>query len=270
MNLRTTIATLLLAALLGGAAQAAMLTHMTGVNSETSEWFEADGTWALTLAATCYEGFGYVEATVFNEAREQVGVVTVMGEGIQRGVFEGAPGKYFVEIYTSYWHVYNWELLVETGEGSAYEVGAPLLTVSHAEHGQAQADAAAAAEVLAAASTEPIDIWDGVYTLAQASRGLTAFETNCAICHGSDLVSADGYAPDLTGFMFTSRWYGVTVANRFERIQTTMPLGNPGSLDDQDVVDILAHIFHLNKFPAGDAELEPGPTLERIVIGPKD
>jgi S-disulfanyl-L-cysteine oxidoreductase SoxD len=267
MRLRTTMATLLLTALLGAGAHAATLTHLTGVNSETSEWFEADGTWALTLAATCYEGFGYVEATVFNENAEQVGVVTVMGEGIERGVFEAAPGRYYIEVYTSYWHVYNWELLVEEGTGGDYAVGSPLLTVSHADHEQAQADAA---EVLASEDSGPIDIWDGIFTPEQARRGLTAFETNCAVCHGSDLVSADGYAPDLTGFMFTSRWYGVSVADRFERILTTMPLGNPGSLDDGDVVDILAHIFNVNKFPAGDAELEPGPHLERIVIGPKD
>ncbi len=270
MRLRASIATLLLTAFLSGAVHAAPITHLTGVNEATSEWFETDGTWALTLAAYCYEGFGFVEATVFNEAMEEVGVVTVLGEGIGRSVFEGAPGKYFVEVYTSFWHVYNWEVLVESGEGSEYAIGAPLLTVSHAEHVHASAEAAAAAEVLASEATESVDIWDGIFTVEQARRGLTEYETNCAVCHGSDLVSADGYAPDLTGFMFTSRWYGVSVADRFERIQTTMPLGNPGSLTDQEVVDILAHILSLNKFPAGENELAPGPGLGSIIIEPQD
>jgi len=264
--------TWLLAAVLYGTVQAAPLAHLTGVNSESGQWFEAEGTWALTLAAYCYEGFGFVSATVFDENLAELGVVTVLGEGVQRSVFETPPGKYYIEVYTSYWHVYNWEVLAEEGEGSDYAVGTALFVVSHADHERAVADRAdaAAAELLASATTEPLDIWDGIFTAAQVQRGLTAYETNCALCHGSDLVSADGYAPDMTGFMFTSRWYGVSVADRFDRIQSTMPQGNPGSLDDQDVADILAYILSSNRFPAGDVELEAGEHLDQIIIGPKD
>ena len=89
---------LIVLSLLVGAVHAAPLIHLTGVNEAESEWFEAEGTWALTLAAYCSEGFGYVEATVFDEDDRLVGVVTVMGEGVERGVFEGQPGRYYVEI----------------------------------------------------------------------------------------------------------------------------------------------------------------------------
>jgi S-disulfanyl-L-cysteine oxidoreductase SoxD len=265
-NLMTSL--LVLAVALFGAAHGTVLTHLTGVNSADSEWFEAEGTWALTLAAYCSEGFGFVEATVFDEDDRQVGVVTVMGEGIQRGVFEGQPGRYYVEVYTSYQNVYDWELLVEDGEGSPYEERVDLLAVSHAEseaaeHGEADHDHGEPIAV-------PDSIWDGVFTAEQAARGRQVYEMNCSACHGTELVSEDGYAPDLSGFRFTSNWHGKTLAERFEKIQTTMPLGRGGTLQAQEVVDILAHILNFNKYTAGEDELVPGPHLEQILIEPQE
>lgn len=251
-----------------GAVHAAPLAHLTGVNSADSEWFEAEGTWALTLAAYCSEGFGYVEATVFDANDRQIGVVTVMGEGVERGVFVGQPGRYYVEVYTSYQNVYDWELLVEDGEGSPYAVGAALYVVSHAEN--EAAEHAGEGHGHGEPITVPESIWDGVFTAEQAARGRQVYELQCSACHGTELVSEDGYAPDLTGFRFTSTWHGQTLAERFERIQTTMPLGRGGTLRAQEVVDILAHILNTNRYPAGEDELLPGPHLEQILIEPSE
>lgn len=262
---RTTILILLLAAVGAHASESpdTTLAHVHGVNVGASELFEASGTWSVTLAAYCYEGFGNVEATVFDDSHEVVAVVTVMGEGIEREVLETEAGRFYVVVQPSYWHVYNWELLVESGEGRDVSVGSALRVVSHADHHAAEGDASANA------AAEPDSIWDGVFTLEQAQRGQATYQRHCAACHGFELISEDGYAPDMTGFIFTSRWHGTTVLNRFERMRTTMPVGNPGGLTEQEYADIIAYVLSFNDYPAGDGELLPGPHLERILIEPR-
>jgi S-disulfanyl-L-cysteine oxidoreductase SoxD len=250
-------------------AQETPLTHLRGVNDAVTETFavEAEGPWALTLAAFCSEGFGYVEATAFTEDGERIGVVTVMGEGIERTVVTAPAGRYYVEVYASYKNVYDWELLVEEGEGRPYAIGQPLYAVSHQEHQDAEAhgDDHEHGEPVAV----PESIWDGVFTAEQAQRGGQLFEFQCAACHGSELVSADGYAPDLVGFRFNGMWHGKTLGERFETIQTTMPLGKAGSLSADEVVDIIAFILSYNDYPAGDTPLAAGQHLEQIEVTPR-
>src|SRR5262245_16660956 len=53
-------------------------------------------------------------------------------------------------------------------------------------------------------------VFDGVYTDAQADRGKTAYEKDCAFCHLEDL-SGQGFAPGLVEDMFKSRWADGTV-----------------------------------------------------------
>src|SRR3954468_14529659 len=56
---------------------------------------------------------------------------------------------------------------------------------------------------------------DGVFTEEQANRGATAYNTNCAGCHGSTLRSTDREVPNLTGDSF-KRWFGRTLGEKFE------------------------------------------------------
>ena len=86
-------------------------------------------------------------------------------------------------------------------------------------------------------------LWSGVYTAAQAKRGNDAYQASCSGCHGGDLHATDAEAPDLTGPAFLTRWNGKTLAERFERIRDTMPLGNANSLGDKIYMDILATEF---------------------------
>ena len=53
----------------------------------------------------------------------------------------------------------------------------------------------------------------------------------------------------------------------FDQIRTTMPEDNPGSLERQQYIDVVAYIFSLNAFPAGENEL-PGDDdgLKKIKI----
>ena len=100
-------------------------------------------------------------------------------------------------------------------------------------------------------------IWSGVFTAAQAKRGNDAYQASCSGCHGSDLHATDAEAVDLTGPAFRVKWNGKTLAERFETIRDTMPLGNGNSLGDKTYIDILAFILQSNDFPPGNQELVP-------------
>lgn len=106
----------------------------------------------------------------------------------------------------------------------------------------------------------------GVFTTEQAKNGERAYEAQCATCHGSDLLSTDVEAPDLTARAFKLGWNGKTIANRFEQIRKTMPPGTT-RLDDQTYLDIVTYILQFNGIPAGNQKLVPDISiLEKIVI----
>jgi len=111
-------------------------------------------------------------------------------------------------------------------------------------------------EVLTAqtAPATPHSLWDGVFTQDQAKRGEAAYVEKCARCHGADLHSGDA-APPLVGTEFLSNWNQKTVGDLFDRVRTTMPSDKPGSLNRQQVADILAYVLNENKFPTGKDEL---------------
>jgi cytochrome c553 len=109
----------------------------------------------------------------------------------------------------------------------------------------------------------------GVFTAEQAKNGERAYQARCASCHGSDLHSTDPEAPDLTEGIFKFGWKEKSLADIFEQIRGTMPMGNPGSLDDQTYIDILAYILQFNGAPAGNQKLEPNlAVLRQIVVEP--
>lgn len=74
-------------------------------------------------------------------------------------------------------------------------------------------------------------------------------------------------APPLAGGEFLSNWSGLTVNELFDRIRNTMPLAKPKSLSRQINADILAYIFAVNRFPAGQDELPTnGESLKQIRV----
>jgi len=103
-------------------------------------------------------------------------------------------------------------------------------------------------------------VWDGVYSADQAKRGETAYRQNCALCHGLQLTGTEN-APGLLGDDFLKLWYGKSVADLTKQVQEKMPKDSPGILKPQQTVDILAHMFAVNKFPAGADELPNTPAV---------
>ena len=97
-----------------------------------------------------------------------------------------------------------------------------------------------------AGSSAGSSVLDGVFTRSQASRGERIFRQVCAACHAIN---------EFTGGRFRVRWAGRTAGEMFDFVSTTMPEGNPGSLDPEQYADVLAHILSENGYPSGDDEL---------------
>jgi alcohol dehydrogenase (cytochrome c) len=107
-------------------------------------------------------------------------------------------------------------------------------------------------------------VWQGVYTTAQSERGKSVYQQSCGQCHGETLGGDIG--PTLVG-PFWAIWEGRTAAELYKVIRTTMPADAPESLKPQEYADLIAYLFNVNTFPAGEKELPAEPAeLERITI----
>ena len=118
-------------------------------------------------------------------------------------------------------------------------------------------------------------VWDGVFTEAQATRGQALYTGACAFCHGRRLNGAPDdpdmrSTPPLARARFVRVWEGRSLATLFAYTRATMPEDNPGSLTDQENIDVIAYLLSVGGMPAGDDELQADPRrLARVVIGPR-
>jgi quinoprotein glucose dehydrogenase len=109
----------------------------------------------------------------------------------------------------------------------------------------------------AQASTATATIWSGVYSSAQAKRGLLEYARSCEHCHGSNLIgNPTDEVPSLVadGFMF--HWKGRTVQDLYARLSKSMPSDAPGSLDAGTYLDLVAYLLEANGFPSGQQDLD--------------
>ena len=104
---------------------------------------------------------------------------------------------------------------------------------------------------------------DGVYTDAQAMRGKAIFDMRCALCHGDRLEGAAG--PPLAGDVFLGPRDSQPLSDVFDKINATMPADTPGTLEPQQVADLVAFMLQANKFPAGRTELAPAAALVKQI-----
>jgi mono/diheme cytochrome c family protein len=122
----------------------------------------------------------------------------------------------------------------------------------------------AAAFLALGQAASPKSVWDGVYSKEQAARGQAKYAQACSNCHQADLSGSD-QAPALSGGDFIDRWNDQSVVDLADRIRTSMPLDDVGSLNVQLSADLTAYLLQANNFPAGDKEL-PGDRSEMRVI----
>lgn len=112
-------------------------------------------------------------------------------------------------------------------------------------------------------------IWDGVYSEAQAQRGDAIYQEHCAGCHGPELVSSDPDYPNLTAPQFRWNWGKKSLAERLQRVKSSMPPTAKDSLPAQDYLDVITFILKVNGYPAGDADIKADSSdLPTIIVDP--
>jgi ankyrin repeat protein/mono/diheme cytochrome c family protein len=105
------------------------------------------------------------------------------------------------------------------------------------------------------ASTK-LNLWEGVYSTAQADRGKASYKVFCQSCHGESLAGGldpSARAPALVGEHLLSR---KDLNNLFTYIKDWMPADDRGTLDPRTTIDIVTYILQQNSFPAGKDELQ--------------
>jgi len=86
----------------------------------------------------------------------------------------------------------------------------------------------------------------GVYTAAQADRGMSIYDGQCASCHELSRFK---------GKDFASAWTDKPLTDLHSAVKS-MPMDNPGSLKPEEYADVLAYFLSINGYPAGQAELK--------------
>lgn len=117
------------------------------------------------------------------------------------------------------------------------------------------AAACAALLVAGVSAQEKKNVWSGVYTNAQADRGVELYKNKCTTCHGPALNGAIDGGPPLRGTAFMLRWDGMTIDEMIDQISEMMPAENPNTLKRQEYVDLLMFFLRANGVPAGTTEL---------------
>ena len=94
------------------------------------------------------------------------------------------------------------------------------------------------------------------YTASQAAAGKTAFDADCAVCHGNTLRNGT-MGPPLAGEAFRAVWAGRSVRELYDSAKT-MPPASPGSLSDETYASLVAYVLQMNDYAAGEKPLTTG------------
>ena len=100
----------------------------------------------------------------------------------------------------------------------------------------------------------PRSAWSGVFNQEQVERGKTAFNAQCARCHGETLGGGEN-SPPLVDDPFFAFWNGKSVGELVEYTRTKMPSDGPGTISRKKCIDMAAYLLSANGFPAGTEEL---------------
>ncbi len=104
------------------------------------------------------------------------------------------------------------------------------------------------------------------FTSVQVEAGKAAYNSNCAVCHGSSMTNGTFGTP-LAGAYFKSNWGGRPLRAFYDKSQKTMPPAAPASLPADSYANIVAYILETNGFKAGASPLPSGgEALDKMTI----
>ena len=98
------------------------------------------------------------------------------------------------------------------------------------------------------------------YTVDQADTGLQLYQQHCSTCHGENLDDGP-FAPPLRGVEFQAKWQVRSLEVLFAETSETMPQDRPGSLSDEEYVQLLAFMLQENGIDPGATELPSDPDV---------
>lgn len=116
-----------------------------------------------------------------------------------------------------------------------------------------------------------------------AVEGAKIYATKCVACHGvdgsggiNDRLVVHSPAESFPDAARADTWQHRTIGNYwpyattlFDYIRRSMPANLPGSLNNDEVYALTAHLLHLNHIVAGDAEMN-AETLPRVEMPAKN
>lgn len=103
------------------------------------------------------------------------------------------------------------------------------------------------------------------FTAQQVAAGKVAYNSNCAVCHGSTMTNGTFGTP-LAGEYFRDKWHGKTVRAFYDKAKT-MPPAAPASLPADTYANIVAYVLEMNGAKAGDAALPAGgEALDKMTV----
>lgn len=118
-------------------------------------------------------------------------------------------------------------------------------------HGSRRIVASVALATLVAGGLGASPVFAGSFTAEQSAAGQTAYNSNCAQCHGRQLEGPE--APGLAGQDVMQNWD--TAGGLFDFISVAMPPSAPGLLGEETYVNIVAYILQFNGATPGDTPL---------------
>jgi cytochrome c5 len=117
---------------------------------------------------------------------------------------------------------------------------------------------AAAAQVKTPAPAGPLTTSSGVYTAQQAMRGEQTYMAFCVNCHPVGTYASPA---------FQQKWNNQPLSQLFDWVTNMMPKNDPGSLDPEEYVQVIAYMLRINGAPAGKAPLPAAAApLKKIKI----
>ena len=92
------------------------------------------------------------------------------------------------------------------------------------------------------------------FTAIQADRGEKVFNSTCAACHQDERF---------IGKQFVEDWGDRRVGDFYQLVRNTMPVDNPGGLQDQDYLDVTAYLLKMNHSTPTPDSLSADTTIMR-------
>ncbi len=95
------------------------------------------------------------------------------------------------------------------------------------------------------------------YTAQQAARGKQVYESTCARCHPPG---------QLDGATFATAWKNRRIYDLYSLVSNTMPQDKPGTLSDEQYLDVIAYLLQRNSAAAGAALAADTAAMKHVRI----